>query len=92
MKNIKSKIHTSDMIHNTNRTERENQVYFFAYIYFDQFTKNPEPEPAMFTYKQIKDAMNRADRNPEDIPQPPEKKGVINRITDFMGNMFVNWR
>lgn len=63
MKNIKSNIYTSDVVHNKNRTKKDgNLSYFFAYVHFDKFDEDTDPEPAMFTFKQIEEAMDRAKR------------------------------
>ena len=77
---MKSKIYTSDYIKNTKRTWRENPTYFFVHIYFDRgkSSYNPTPFPAMFTHNQIKEAMERAQRNPEDIPKP--KLSIFKRL------------
>lgn len=62
---MKSEIHLTEEVDNKDRKFGSALNYFPAYVIAD----NGDKEPALFTHDQITEAMARAKRNPEDIPQ-----------------------
>ena len=57
---MKSEIDTSEEVANIDRTFGSGLYYFPCMV---------DGKPALFTKTQIKDALERAERNPKDIPK-----------------------
>ncbi len=63
--NVKSQIFLKEEVKNKERIFGSTDKYF-PVIIIDQ---NSEKQTALFTQNQIREAINRAKRNPEDIPE-----------------------
>lgn len=64
-KDIKSKIDMTEEVENKERTFGSNLSYYPAYV----VVSKGEEVPALFTPGQLKRAMERAARNPEDLEE-----------------------
>lgn len=62
---IESKIDMSEEVLNKDRTFGSNTCYYPAYIVISE----GKEVPALFTMAQLNIAMERANRNPEDMPK-----------------------
>jgi hypothetical protein len=69
MSKVKSKVLLEEEVLNTERKFGSDTKYFPAYVKFT----DGEHLPAMFTLDQIEDAIERANKNPEDMPKMHKK-------------------
>ncbi len=78
---IKSKINMMEEVENKERKFGSTLNYYPAYIVMS----DGEELPALFTSDQLKDAMERAAKNPEDLVDTETE------YADYEGGTFWNW-
>lgn len=75
---IRSRMYLSEHVDNKNPHQAADKVYYPCWV--QDPTLPGGRIPALFTYEQIRDAVDRARKNPEDCPPSFRKRSLLEKL------------